>query len=153
MRKPKFFAVAALALATAAATAQTLVTDAAQELTDGTFVSLQCRDRNGGAGYYFNGAAVKSSSFSKSNLYQVVGNAVDGLKLCRVTDTKYLTRSGDALGMSDDADAGVVMTATSYGSDENPGFNFSGDAMNTQMEGTEKGLFVRLTNNNSHLNM
>lgn len=39
------------------------------ELPDGTYISLQCRDSNGGAGHYFDGRKTKSNVFSKDNVY------------------------------------------------------------------------------------
>ncbi len=44
----------------------------ANPFTNGTVIALQCLDTNGGAGYYFNGAAAKTAKFSTANLYRVV---------------------------------------------------------------------------------
>lgn len=128
--------------------AQTLVTDAASELTNGVKISLQCRDNNGGAGYYFNGNAAKSATLGAVNIFEVVGNATDGFKLKRITDNKFITRNGDNLGVSDAEGGGVAFTAQSFGVSN---FQLDENAMETHMAGTEKDLLVRFTNQNSFL--
>lgn len=122
--------------------AQTLVQDAATELTNGTVIALQCRDTNGGAGYYLNGETTKSQTFSKENLYVVVGNATDGLKLRRLTDNKYIGKSGTSVAVVEES-AAVSFTAQSYG--EAKSFTLS---TATEMGGTVQKYYVRFTGTN-----
>lgn len=42
-------------------------------IVDGMYIALQCKDTNGGDGYFFNGATVKTAKFQDSNLFKVVG--------------------------------------------------------------------------------
>lgn len=89
-----------LLLGTSSATAQTLVTEASA-LTDGTVISLECRDTNGGDGWSFNLNAVKSENLSYNNLFVVeaVGeNENGGVKLKRLSDNVYVGKSGTANG-------------------------------------------------------
>lgn len=146
MRKLKSLA-SILALASAmTAGAQTLVADAAAELTGGTVISLQSRDTNGGAGYYFNGASVKSETFGENNLYVVEGNASEGLRLRRYQDGKYVgsnrvagTGTAGAVTEVDNAANAVIFTAQSYGEGA---FTLSAD---TEMSGTDRSKYVRFT--------
>lgn len=57
----------------------------ANPFPNGTVIALQCLDTNGGAGYYFNGAAAKSADFSTANLYRVVTDG-DRFKLQSVVN-------------------------------------------------------------------
>ena len=146
MRKRKLL-VGCLALFSAlTAGAQTLVADAAAELTDGAVVSLQSRDTNGGAGYYFNGASAKSETFGEKNLYVVEGNASEGLRLRRYQDGKYVgsdrasgASTAGAVTEADNAADAVVFTAQTYGTGA---FAFSSD---TEMSGTDRSKYVRFT--------
>lgn len=89
-----------LLLGTSSATAQTLVTEASA-LTDGTVISLECRDTNGGDGWSFNLNAVKSENLSYNNLFVVEAageNENGGVKLKRLSDNVYVGKSGTANG-------------------------------------------------------
>ena len=141
-----------LLLAFAGATkAQVLVKDAATELTDGTVIALQCRDNNGGAGYFFKGATTKTPELTAENLYVVCGNA-DGLKLRNFSTGQYIgqTNGNDNVLVTnvDDADAAITFTAKSYGiptKANNADANFSFSTNNVEMEGTVHSTYVRFS--------
>ena len=151
MRKLKLFTLCAALFSALAAGAQVLVTDAAAELVDGTVIALQCRDYNGGSGWYFNGAAPKSGTESgqnvmggtlaEGNLYKVVGNATDGLKLQRLSDGKYIGKSGNTVTEVGTAEEAVSFTAVSY--NDGNGFAFGAGNKATEMDGTIDNLYVR----------
>lgn len=79
--------------------AETVVTDPATEMVDGTYITLQCMDTNGGDEYYFKGNAQKSETRSFDNIYKIVSNGADAFYLQRVSDNKYVGKSGDAVTM------------------------------------------------------
>lgn len=140
MKKITFF-LSLLFVLSSTAMAQKLVTDAASELTNGVKIVLQCRDTNGGPGWYFNANATKTAGLTQNNFFEVVGNATDGLKLKRVADGQYITRSGDNIGVGE-SDNGVTFTAISYKTGTST-FDFTDDVRNTQMSGTEFAYYVR----------
>ena len=144
MKKLKFFTFLFALVSALSASAQTLVKDAGTELIDGTLISLQCRDTNGGSGYYFNGGNAKSQTFGKANLFVVKGNATEGLKLCRLSDGKYVGQaSADANALVTDvetADEAITFTAKSYGIG-----NFTFSSGGTKMEGSVDALYVRFS--------
>ena len=124
MKKLKFFTFLFALVSALTASAQTLVRDAETELVDGTLISLQCRDTNGGSGYYFNGGSTKSATFAKENLYVVKINA-DGLRLRRLSGGKYVGQASTDDGvLVKDVDAGEAITFT-VKSDEAGNVTFS----------------------------
>ena len=126
-----------------------LVEDAAEELTDGTVIALQCRDYSAGSGYYFAGASRKTPTFSANNLFVVEGNAKDGMKLRRFNGTKYIGKSGSTVSEVDNAGIAATFTAKSYKKG-----NFTLDNPGAEMDGTEesRALYVRFTTAGTHLN-
>lgn len=99
-----------LTICVASAWAETVVTDPATEMVDGTYITLQCMDTNGGDEYYFNGNAVKSQTLSYANIYKIVSNGADAFYLQRVSDEKYVGKSGDAVSMVDEASSAAPFT-------------------------------------------
>lgn len=90
--------------------AETVVTNPATEMLDGTYITLQCMDNNGGDEYYFNGNAVKSQTRSFDNIYKIVSNGADAFYLQRVSDSKYVGKSGDAVTMEDETSSAAAFT-------------------------------------------
>lgn len=141
MRKITFLSLLFLLTGWLNTWAQTLVSDVAS-LTDGTIVALQCRDTNGGAGYYFNGNAIKSQNLSYANLYML--RAVEGgVALQSMWDGTYIGKDDTALSIKlTKAEAApfttTIVAATNW---------------TTVMEGTQNGTYtVRFTTNGTHLN-
>lgn len=123
------------------ATAQTLV-EQASSLADGDIISLQCRDTNGGAGYYFRLGAVKSATETYENLFQIHKSG-NNIKLERLTDGKYVGKSGDDVVVGANNGAGVNFTVS------NPGSISGWDSKQT---GTNEEYVIRFTTSGTHLN-
>lgn len=94
--------------------------------TNGRVIALQCLDTNGGAGYYFNGAAVKSELFSAANLYRVV-TVGERFKLQSVVnEAEYVGRASNdnnalvTMVASDNAETFVAAVATPGNWDTKP---------------------------------
>ena len=148
MRRLKLFTLCAALVSALTAGAQVLVTDAATELVDGTVIALQSRDYSAGSGYYFNGAHNKSATFSANNLFVVEGDAATGMKLRRLTDSKYIGKTGNTLTEVDLNENAVEFTAKSY---KGGGFTLSTPA--AEVDGTERELYVRfIATGNTFLN-
>lgn len=96
--------------------ANELVADAST-LADGDVIVLQCADNNGGPLWYFNGGGtVKSALFDPATAtFALAGDQTEGFTLQRVGDGKYLSKSGNATGMVDDAASAVKLTVQSMG--------------------------------------
>lgn len=90
----------------------------AADMVDGAVIALQCLDTNGGAGYYFNGAAAKSTTLSYNNLYKVCTQEDGTFALQSVSTEQYVgcantSFTGNALvAMTDDVDAAGKFTAS-----------------------------------------
>lgn len=90
--------------------AETVVTDPATEMVNGTCVTLQCMDTNGGDEYYFNGNDVKSATLSYTNIYKIVSDGADAFYLQRVSDSKYVAKSSDNIAMVDETASAAAFT-------------------------------------------
>lgn len=101
MKKILLFFVALFACV-GSAWAETIVTDPATQMVDGTYITLQCMDYNGGDGYYFNGATTKSPALQVSNFYKIVSNGESAFYLQRVSDSKYVANSSNVAALVDE---------------------------------------------------
>lgn len=113
MKKHLLLAAAALLGFAATATTMpsgTLVSDVST-FTDGTIITMQCLDNNGGYLWYFNGATTKTPTLSYDVLYKVCVQDDDQFVLQSISTEKYVgcattAFSGNALvAMTDDIDA------------------------------------------------
>mgnify|MGYP004443739995 FL=1 len=95
-------------------TVGTHVTDAAL-LADGTYLALQCRDTNGGAGYFFTAGAVKTSSLKFQNIY-VLEKGDAGYYMKRVKDNKYVAGTSGTITEADSKDNAIQVTISVPGS-------------------------------------
>ena len=117
------------------------VRNAEAELLDGTVIALQSRDYNGGAGYYFNGEAEKTPTFSANNLFVVEGSAKEGMRLRRLVGDKYIGKSDNAVTEVDGPDNAATFTVQSY----RGGKGFSQFSHTTELDGTLADLYVRFS--------
>ena len=85
------------------------------DLTDGTVIALQCRDTNGGAGYFFSGGQVKSATLSCFNLFEVVAAADDKIKLKRCLDGRYVSAENTVTMVEESASNVATFTVTNPG--------------------------------------
>lgn len=128
------------------ATAQTLVTSA-DELTDGTVISLECRAVSGGARYAFNLNAPKTApeDFSYANLFKV-NKSDDTFKLERLSDGLLVGRNGENV---------TTINSNARGNAANFTLTTATQAevgTSDIVEGTEYDKLFRVTTENVHLN-
>lgn len=119
MKKKLLSLLALMMLCISGAWAETVVTDPATEMVDGTYITLQCMDTNGGDEYYFNGNTTKSEALSYANFYKIVSNGADAFYLQRVSDSKYVGNSSNNVTMVEETSAAAaftfsIATATSW---------------------------------------
>jgi len=124
--------------------AGTVVTDPATQMVDGTYITLQCMDTKGGDGYYFNGDALKTNAIQTSNFYKIVSNGESAFYLQRVTDSKYVGNTDNAVSMVDDQASAATFTFTIETADDWSTYD------NTKY--TNGTSTVRLTNGDVYLN-
>lgn len=110
MKKKLLSLLTLLTLCVAGAWAETVVTNPTTEMVNGTYITMQCMDTNGGDEYYFDGNAVKSETRSFANIYKIVSNGADAFYLQRVSDSKYVGKSGDAISMVDETTSAAAFT-------------------------------------------
>ena len=114
-------------------------------LTNGTVIALQCRDTNGGPGWYFNGEGKKSPVLNYHNLYKVVTAVSDGsaIKLQRLWDSKYVSTEGSMTMVAEGADNVATFAVT----------NAQPENWTTSMAGTDATKMLRFaTGSSSFLN-
>lgn len=110
--------------------------DVATAFTEGTIISLQCLDTNGGAGYYFNGAAVKTQEITEGNLYVVRVQENGQFALQSYTTNKYVGSNGSTFNgnelveMKDNVSDAAKFTVSATACSGN---------WNTKMEGVVNG--------------
>ncbi|MCF0193875.1 MAG: hypothetical protein HUK00_01650 [Bacteroidaceae bacterium] len=119
MNKLKFFSTLLCAVMGLSAWAQTTPNppvgthvydiDGTVALAAGDYIALQCRDYNGGAGYYLNGATVKTATFGYDVIYQLEA-AATGYYLKRVSTGKYLAGTSGTISEADAATGATAFT-------------------------------------------
>ncbi len=135
MRKITFLSVLLLLLGWSNAWGQTLVSNVAEQLANGTIVALQCRDTNGGPNWYFNGKAVKTEGLSYSNLFKIRSNEDGTFALQSMMDGTYIGKDGNNLAIkatkAEAAPFTAAITTAGWG--------------NTKVSGTDNAYTVRFT--------
>ncbi|MDE6514039.1 MAG: hypothetical protein K2L05_07655, partial [Muribaculaceae bacterium] len=114
MKKLLLLASAALLGFGPSLSARTLVTNGHVDelMTDGTIITLQCMDWNGGLDYYFNGGAAKTQLLQSSNFYVIKGNASSGFKLQRLNNPDEYVGKGNNLATNVAEGSAVTFTAS-----------------------------------------
>ncbi len=141
MRKSTLLSALLLLVGYCNAWGQTHVTDVAT-LTEGTIVALQCRDTNGGAGYYFNGINVKTSSLEYSNFYKIRKTSDGKTALQSLLDGNYVGIDGTTV-----TNVPTLATAAAF-----EVMLAEATDWTTVMEGTDKAKTIRFTTGGNHLN-
>ena len=137
----------------------TLVTNADFEngqnpFSNGTVITLQCLDTNGGLGWYLNGAHSKSETFGLENLYRVVTEG-DRFKLQSVdNEAEYIGRASEnsnalvTMVSSDNAETFQAAIATPTGWTTKPA-DIIGGTNTVRFTSSIGGQFLNTNNKNN----